>query len=56
MSRQFNRRVFLSRSATVAEAIALLRHHELTAVELVDAHLDRIAMFDGVHGVQHRHR
>jgi aspartyl-tRNA(Asn)/glutamyl-tRNA(Gln) amidotransferase subunit A len=35
--------------ATVAEAITLLRHHELTAVDLVGAHLDRIAKFDGVY-------
>jgi aspartyl-tRNA(Asn)/glutamyl-tRNA(Gln) amidotransferase subunit A len=35
--------------ATVAEAITLLRHHELTAVELVDTHLDRIAKFDSVY-------
>jgi Asp-tRNA(Asn)/Glu-tRNA(Gln) amidotransferase A subunit family amidase len=35
--------------ATVAEAITLLRHHDLTAVELVGAHLDRIAKFDSVY-------
>lgn len=35
--------------ATVAEAITLLRNHELTAVELVQAHLDRITKFDSVY-------
>lgn len=35
--------------ATIAEAITLLRHGRLTAVELVDAHLARIARFDSVY-------
>jgi aspartyl-tRNA(Asn)/glutamyl-tRNA(Gln) amidotransferase subunit A len=35
--------------ATVAEAITLLRHHDLTAVDLVEAHLGRIAKFDSVY-------
>jgi len=35
--------------ATIAEAITLLRQRRLTAVELVDAHLDRIAKFDSVY-------
>jgi len=35
--------------ATIAEALTLLRQRRLTAVELVDAHLDRIAKFDVVY-------
>ncbi|GIH15707.1 amidase [Rugosimonospora africana] len=35
--------------ATVAEAVTLLRHRKLTAVELVEAHLRRIAAFDPVY-------
>jgi aspartyl-tRNA(Asn)/glutamyl-tRNA(Gln) amidotransferase subunit A len=35
--------------ATVAEAITLLRRRALTAVDLVEAHLDRIARFDPVY-------
>ena len=35
--------------ATVAEAITLLRHRSLRAVDLVEAHLDRIARFDATY-------
>ena len=35
--------------ATIAEAITLMRQRRLTAVDLVDAHLDRIATFDSVY-------
>ncbi|GAA5190904.1 amidase [Rugosimonospora acidiphila] len=35
--------------ATVAEAVTLLRHRKLSAVELVEAHLRRIATFDSVY-------
>ncbi len=34
---------------TIAEAITLMRHHQLTAVDLVDSHLDRITKFDSVY-------
>jgi Asp-tRNA(Asn)/Glu-tRNA(Gln) amidotransferase A subunit family amidase len=35
--------------ATVAEAIALMRRGQLTAVDLVEAHLDRITTFESVY-------
>jgi Asp-tRNA(Asn)/Glu-tRNA(Gln) amidotransferase A subunit family amidase len=35
--------------ATVAEAVTLLRRGKLTAADLVEAHLDRIAEFDSVY-------
>jgi Asp-tRNA(Asn)/Glu-tRNA(Gln) amidotransferase A subunit family amidase len=35
--------------ATLAEAITLLRHGRLSAVDLVEAHLDRIAKFESVY-------
>jgi aspartyl-tRNA(Asn)/glutamyl-tRNA(Gln) amidotransferase subunit A len=34
---------------TVAEAITLMRHHKLTATDLVQAHVDRIEKFDSVY-------
>jgi Asp-tRNA(Asn)/Glu-tRNA(Gln) amidotransferase A subunit family amidase len=34
---------------TVAEAITLMRHHKLTATDLVQAHVDRIKKFDPVY-------
>ncbi|GAA2644888.1 amidase [Dactylosporangium fulvum] len=35
--------------ATLAEAVTLMRHRALTAAALVEAHLDRIARFDGTY-------
>lgn len=34
---------------TVAEAITLMRHHKLTATDLVQSHVDRIKKFDSVY-------